>query len=264
MILVPHAGALQACAGGAGRRRDRTVGRLCRARVYGRQAQHELAKRRPRLLALDDVVSWAVGDSVRDTKDDGRADQYRRIEVTDEGAWSVATELDRIAAILDIQGVLQRYARAVDRDDWTLLRSCYHDGAIDEHGRYNGDIDGLIKWLQGEMPRYESTMHCIHNMLVEVHGDRAVAETYCIAYHRVRPDQNGIQQDRVLGVRYVDQLSRDARGWRISHRRCVYEFSRIDPVPFGSDLVPAYARGARGQNDPSYAQFAFGPNGEDC
>jgi hypothetical protein len=164
-------------------------------------------------------------------------------------------ELDRVAAILDIQDVLQRYSRAVDRDDWALLRTCYHHGAIDEHGRYNGDIDGLIEWLKREMPKYQSTMHCIHNMLVDIHGDRAVAETYCVAYHRVRPDEHGTQHDRVIGVRYIDQL-RHEEAWRIDHRKCVYEFCRVDPVPPGSELVAAYARGVRGGSDPSYPAFA--------
>jgi hypothetical protein len=69
------------------------------------------------------------------------------------------------------------------------------------------------------------------------------------------PDENGQQVDRVLGVRYVDQLTRIKGVWRISHRRCLYEFYRMDPVLPGSSLVSDYRRGERGLNDPSYEVF---------
>lgn len=155
--------------------------------------------------------------------------------------------------VIDIQATLNRYSRGVDRDDWELLRSCYTADAVDEHGRYNGDVDGLVAWLQDEMRRYESSMHVIGNSVIEVQRPAATAETYCIAYHRLLPDENGRQVDRVLGLRYVDQLRLEHGHWRISHRLCIYEWGRLDPVPAGSDLVVDYVRGRRGPDDPSYA-----------
>jgi hypothetical protein len=154
--------------------------------------------------------------------------------------------------VMEIQDTLHRYSRAIDRDDWSLLRKVYTRDAIDEHGRYNGDIEGMIAWLKVEMPRYESSMHFLGQSLIAVHRPTAISETYAIAYHRLLPDENGKQVDRVLGLRYVDELRIEDGRWRISHRRCVYEWGRIDPVLPGSELVPDYVRGLRGQADTSY------------
>jgi hypothetical protein len=178
----------------------------------------------------------------------------------DSNPVDLARRLHRTLDTLEIQTTLARYARGVDRDDWDLLRSCYTDDAVDEHGRYNGDIDGLVAWLQLEMPRYESSMHVIANSTVEVQRPVATAETYCVAFHRLHPDDDGVQVDRVVGVRYLDKFRLVDGRWLISHRTCVYEWSRIELVPPGSQLDAAYVRGRRGRTDPSYGVL-FLPGG---
>ena len=45
-----------------------------------------------------------------------------------------ALELDRMLARDAIRDVLARYARGIDRADAALLKSCYFDDAIEEHG----------------------------------------------------------------------------------------------------------------------------------
>jgi hypothetical protein len=154
--------------------------------------------------------------------------------------------------VLEIEDTLHRYSRAIDRDDWSLLRTCYTNDAIDEHGRYNGDIDGMIAWLKVEMRRYESSMHVLGQSVIAALRPTATSETYAVAYHRLLPDENGRKVDRVLGLRYVDELRIEDGRWRISHRRCIYEWGRMDPVLPGSELVPEYVRGLRGRADASY------------
>jgi 3-phenylpropionate/cinnamic acid dioxygenase small subunit len=161
-------------------------------------------------------------------------------------------ETENGSAHEQIRTVLYRYCRGVDRNDWGLLRACYHPGAVDEHGRYNGEIDGFVAWLQAELPRYESTMHLVGNALIEIDGDHAHVESYCVAYHRLRPDDEGRVFDRTVWVRYLDEFARIDGAWRINHRRCVYEFIRTDPVSEASVLGPAYRRGTRDREDASY------------
>src|SRR5688572_7966568 len=45
-----------------------------------------------------------------------------------------ASALDRMLARDAIREILARYARAIDRADGALLKSCYFDDAIEEHG----------------------------------------------------------------------------------------------------------------------------------
>ena len=42
--------------------------------------------------------------------------------------------VEELEARTAIEDCLKRFARAVDRQDWTLARELYHDGAHDDHG----------------------------------------------------------------------------------------------------------------------------------
>jgi hypothetical protein len=159
-------------------------------------------------------------------------------------------QLRRLLDEAAMRDVLARYARAIDRMDWDLLRSCYHPGAIDEHGRYDGDVEGFIAWLERELPAYKGTAHVLGQQRIEFQNpDAAVSEAYGVAYHR-NADET---EDRTLLVRYLDRFERRAGEWRIAHRRCVYEWVRIDPVDDRSRLPDVYVAGRRGASDPSYS-----------
>jgi hypothetical protein len=132
--------------------------------------------------------------------------------------------------------------------DWALLRSCYHPGAIDEHGRYNGEVEGFIAWLQQELPRYAATFHQLGQQLIEIQGENASSETYGVAWHRSADGD----VDRTVLVRYCDRFERRNGEWRIAHRTCVYEWVRMDPVSPGSTLPNAYRTGSRDRGDASY------------
>jgi hypothetical protein len=164
----------------------------------------------------------------------------------------------RSSSIVAIEQALSRYCRAIDRRDWELLRHCYHAGAIDEHGPYNGDVDGFIDWLRVEVVKYDMTMHFLGNVLVEFSGSRtANVESYCIAYHRSSESHDGQSLDRTIGLRYVDRFTRIRGEWRIAHRQCIYDFGRMDPVIDAERaLNPRYPRGSPGRDDASSAAMA--------
>ena len=66
-----------------------------------------------------------------------------------------------------IEQVMRRWCRAVDRRDWALVRSVFHPGAIDDHGMYKGDIDGLIEWLEARHQCITMSMHVLGNVFIE-------------------------------------------------------------------------------------------------
>ncbi len=52
-------------------------------------------------------------------------------------------EIELLLAERAIARVLYTYSRAADRFDLELMRSCYWPDGTDDHGSYNGGLDGI-------------------------------------------------------------------------------------------------------------------------
>lgn len=140
--------------------------------------------------------------------------------------------LDKLLARTEIADVILRYARGIDRLDLELVASCYHPDAYDDHGTMKGGVDDFLASAATFLSRFEATMHFMGNMLIEVDGDVARAETYAVAYHRLAlPDGSG--KDDIWGIRYVDRFECRNGAWKIAHRVVAQEWRRVDPVPVG-------------------------------
>ncbi|MBC2637572.1 MULTISPECIES: nuclear transport factor 2 family protein [unclassified Rhodococcus (in: high G+C Gram-positive bacteria)] len=165
------------------------------------------------------------------------------------------SQLQRIIDEAAIREVHLRYCRGIDRMDWELVRSCYHPGAVDDHGPFRGTIDEFIAWAAKLLPTFVSTTHFIGNQLVEVNGDSAWMESYSRAYHRKAPAGALPATDWVLNLRYIDRLERRDGHWRIVERVATCDTERTDPV--GGEhaiLGPGFHRGTRDKTDPSYSR----------
>jgi ketosteroid isomerase-like protein len=166
--------------------------------------------------------------------------------VSDEAA------LRRLVDESEIRALLARYARAIDRMDWELLRSCYHDDAVDVHAGRTWPAAEFIEWLQTRLPTYAATKHFLGNQLIELDGDVAWTETYCLALHRHAAVGDESAVDRLVSVRYCDRLERRGGDWRIAHRVVAYEPGRIDPVGDEPAITPEHVLGRRDREDPAY------------
>jgi hypothetical protein len=157
------------------------------------------------------------------------------------------TGIEYLLARQQIADVIFRYARGVDRMDYALVRACYHPDAYDDHGAFGGSVDQFIESLETFLPRWAATQHFMGNMLIEVDGDIARAETYAVAYHRLE-DAEGNGKDDVFGIRYVDRFEKRQDEWKIAHRVVANEWRRVDPV---SRMRGRNAVGIWGQRDGS-------------
>lgn len=155
-----------------------------------------------------------------------------------------------------VRDVLIRYTRGIDRMDSELVRSCYHPDAHDDHGAFRGGREEFVAWYQEALAFFERTMHFVGNQLVEVDGDVAQAESYCVAYHRRAATADEPASDLVIGLRYCDRLERRDGEWRIANRVCAMDWSRIDPVPASWEFPPEAVRGLRDRTDPAYGVSA--------
>jgi hypothetical protein len=173
--------------------------------------------------------------------------------------------LDRIEDRLEIQSVLYRYARGVDRRDWDLVRSTYHPDGYDDHGSYKGGIDGFITSLQKRHATVEQSMHVLANCLIEFAGpDKALVETYFSTYQRLAPEagearrtylrggsiQDGEAVEGTVYGRYIDKFERRGGAWRVAHRTVVFEVYKGAPAPVGGGLAMGWTRASRDGNDP--------------
>jgi len=123
--------------------------------------------------------------------------------------------------------VILRYCRAVDRCDWELLRSVYHPDAVLDHGAYQGDVDGFIRFVQSRREGIVHSAHYVSNVLAEPIGDRrSIVESYGWAVQSfalpsplVQPGFEGIRQKSTY--RYVDLVEERDGAWAVSEGHLV-------------------------------------------
>jgi 3-phenylpropionate/cinnamic acid dioxygenase small subunit len=175
----------------------------------------------------------------------------RKIGVT---VTDLDSNLQRLIDESDIRALMYRYCRSIDRREMDDVRACYHPEAFCHHGSFAGDLDGFVTFADQGLATFSSTMHFVGNIAIEIDGDRARSETYCIAFHHL-PARGSKPTDRdyVVGLRYVDDLVRYHAGWRILDRVCVFEWTRTDPVPSGWSFRDGFVRGRRDGHDLVYS-----------
>jgi hypothetical protein len=156
--------------------------------------------------------------------------------------------LDRVA----LADLVALYCRGADRRDFALIRSLYHDDAIDDHGAmFKGGPDDFVAWLPQAMANWELTQHSISNSLFAIDGDVAEGEHHVRAYHRTFPPR---RREFIVHGRYLDRYARRDGRWKFSHRSLVFdsgEIRDVDAAAFeriGADAV----HGAVDRSDPSW------------
>ena len=168
----------------------------------------------------------------------------------------LASAFTELRARESIRQLMLLYCRAVDRRDFAMLRTLYHEDATDDHGgMFNGPALEFIDRLPQIMASIQLTMHHVTNHLIAVHPGcaRAEGEVGIIAYHRVETPAG--PQDAIVGGRYLDRYEcRDGLHWKFSARKIVLDWNRIGPslCDFDHPTAQGVARGGA-DDDPSYA-----------
>ena len=167
------------------------------------------------------------------------------------------SQADKIAAVLEereIEKVLLRYCRAIDRVDVELLRTIFEPDAWLEYSMYQGPAKDFCTLVPDFVKDLGLTQHRLSNVLVSLNGDTAECESYLVAHHADVPMEGGLFDIRV-GVRYADHFGKRDGQWRITARKVIYDWNQT--VPAGSGWAPPlFANeiilGKRGRNDESY------------
>jgi len=164
----------------------------------------------------------------------------------------LATKMRELTDRAEIHDCMMRYARGMDRRDRDVLRSAYHDGAIDDHVGFVGEVDEFIDWAfayHGTQTRYQ---HYLLNHTAEITGDTAHAETYYLFVGTDREPANHVTSS---GGRYVDRLERRDGRWAIVARVCVVEWITESTSSITEDVIgmlSAVQTPTKDRSDPSY------------
>ena len=155
-----------------------------------------------------------------------------------------------------IREVLQRYCRGVDRGDAELIKTVYHDDAIDEHGFFKGSGTEFADLIAAKKRAEAATsIHFLGNSLFDhVQGTRADVETYFISFNEYLDSDANHQ---LFAGRYLDTFEERDGEWRIVHRMVVHDWStNIARRGQGGDLeaiaVGDFPQGDWSPEDPVY------------
>lgn len=156
--------------------------------------------------------------------------------------------LDEIQSRMEIQEVLYRYCRGIDRGDADLVAGVFHGDAVDEHGGFDGlGVDFAYQVVERMKDNPSIGQHNIGNILISFSSpDKAVSEAYCVA---LAPDPAGNRA--VVWIRYLDDFERRAGLWKIAHRKVIIDDAWTDSTSQPWNRITPFIRGARGSADPS-------------
>jgi len=176
--------------------------------------------------------------------------------------------LQRMADRMQIQDVMYRWCRAVDRLDFDGIRLVFHPDGIDRHGPFNGNVDGLIDWIRNRHAKIPFSMHQISNILIEFASqDIAIVETYVRTVQRYPADakanlaqlsggaagSDGRGADLFTCSRYIDKFERRNGEWKIAERNLVQDWKQIVDIPDNAPVPQdGWLTGARDGSDPLF------------
>jgi ketosteroid isomerase-like protein len=153
--------------------------------------------------------------------------------------------LDREA----IREVIHRFARGLDRHDEELVASAYHPDALDRHGEFLGRPEEFIPWANAlHAADWVAHHHHLTTQTIELDGDIAHAETYCIGTF-LRCDEPVVD---IAGGRYIDRLERRDGDWRIVARNAVIEWACAADAAASRFSFGVSSEGRWDTTDPSY------------
>lgn len=168
------------------------------------------------------------------------------------------TSLDILLSKQAIRDLASEYCHGCDRGDVDLLRSLYHEDAVDEHGfNLTSTAREFLDAIPAMQSQIEVVQHNITNHLISVDGDEAEGQVYLIAYHRF-PTESGMML-LITGGRYLDRYARRNGVWKFAHRRCVDDWHHKFPIDMNNEKMEFtdgnLPIGKMDENDPAYGFF---------
>ncbi len=158
-----------------------------------------------------------------------------------------------------IRALIERWAVWRDAGDWERFRTVWHPDGVMMATWFQGPFEEFIRVSQQGWARGVSILHFLGGSVLELAGERAVAQTKMTISQRATVD--GVLCDVVCTGRFYDFLCKHQGEWRLLHRQPIYEKDRIDPVDPAAVLVldgAALAGFPEGYRHLAYIQTRIG------
>jgi hypothetical protein len=142
-------------------------------------------------------------------------------------------QADRLA----IRELVDAYARCADRRDAEGQKSLftadthfvvYMAGQGSEPTQVLDGRDALTPVFD-DLNRYAATMHFNGQSTIELDGDRATGESYCIAHHLFT--EAGERKLMVAWLRYGDTFAKQDGAWLFAERNLYVDWTETRPSP---------------------------------
>jgi hypothetical protein len=141
-------------------------------------------------------------------------------------------ELDRatVADTLALRELALAYAHHADRREPDRLAALFETDAelrMVQRGQEGAAVVSRghrqIAAAVGRLRQFDTTYHLVANHRVEVDGDEATGEVYCVAHHVAERD--GVRNDVVMFIRYRDRYRRHEEHWLFAERETYVEWT---------------------------------------
>ena len=143
--------------------------------------------------------------------------------------------MDEVSDRIAIIDVLNRYAQALDKRQWSLLDTVFTPDVEFDFGAWQAESrEDAVKAIRSYLDDCGPTQHLLGNYWVKVEGDEAESRVYVRAFHVGIGAASGKTYE--MGGEYHDLLRRTPDGWRSAKRnaRVIYEAGSYDVLGPGS------------------------------
>jgi hypothetical protein len=148
-----------------------------------------------------------------------------------------------------IRDLVEQWAVWRDALDWDRFRTVWHEDGRMNATWWQGPFEDFIRVSREGFERGVRILHFLGGSVVDVAGDRAVAQTKMTISQRAEVD--GVLCDVVCTGRFYDFFERRGGRWGLVVRQPIYESDRLDPVAPGAapaldpELLAGFPEGYR-------------------
>jgi hypothetical protein len=156
-----------------------------------------------------------------------------------------------------IHDLIMAQARATDRADLDGFLAVWHPGATVDAGFFVGTAEEYCPMILELTAGFKKMSHHVANEWIEVKGDKAISESYVVAFV-TNQDDDGNLWDELTGGRYLDTFSRTDGEWKFTERKFINDWNTRHACSdqTGEGMYESLGSGNKYPNDPVYAHWS--------